>query len=253
MSTEREGFLGEIADRTDDMFPRLVYADWLEDNATCEADAARAEFIRLQIKLSETPECTCAAVNSAASYMKDYACDHCAMTRRESALFRKYAPVWFDPLPSPYRCTVSSCGIECADATHYRVRRGFVERVNSYLSFWLEHGPELVKSHPIEHVEIRDKGPLTVAHDSHGWCRPGHPHLDTAHSCVIPDDMWQLMFKLRWPPLDFHPTYWYVTVPTREEAAALLSRACIGWAHKVNRIASLVDSSPLARDRKART
>ncbi len=41
-------FLAAIADRPDDDLPRLVYADWLDENG----DEVRAEFIRTQIELA---------------------------------------------------------------------------------------------------------------------------------------------------------------------------------------------------------
>ncbi len=44
----RDAFLADILAAPHDDTPRLVYADWLDDNATSEAERARAEFIRLQ-------------------------------------------------------------------------------------------------------------------------------------------------------------------------------------------------------------
>jgi uncharacterized protein (TIGR02996 family) len=46
-----EGFRREIVEHPDDDTPRLVYADWLDD----QGDADRAEFIRLQIHLARQP------------------------------------------------------------------------------------------------------------------------------------------------------------------------------------------------------
>jgi uncharacterized protein (TIGR02996 family) len=45
--TERETFLAAIREAGADDTPRLVYADWLDEFGTTDADAARAEFIRL--------------------------------------------------------------------------------------------------------------------------------------------------------------------------------------------------------------
>ena len=42
-----EAFVGSIAESLYDDTPRLVYADWLED----DGDADRAEFIRVQCEL----------------------------------------------------------------------------------------------------------------------------------------------------------------------------------------------------------
>jgi uncharacterized protein (TIGR02996 family) len=49
-STTHEGaFLQSICEAAGDDGPRLVYADWLEDNGQPQ----RAEFIRLQCRLAE--------------------------------------------------------------------------------------------------------------------------------------------------------------------------------------------------------
>jgi uncharacterized protein (TIGR02996 family) len=47
-----DAFLAAIADRPDDDLPRLVYADWLDENG----DPDRAEFIRCQIELAKLSE-----------------------------------------------------------------------------------------------------------------------------------------------------------------------------------------------------
>src|SRR5438552_3245579 len=46
-----EAFLREICEHPDDDAPRLIYADWLEENGQPE----RAEFIRVQIQLEQFP------------------------------------------------------------------------------------------------------------------------------------------------------------------------------------------------------
>jgi uncharacterized protein (TIGR02996 family) len=52
MSTIRDTFLADIRKDPDDDAPRLVFADWLED----EGDPARAEFIRVQCALAHLEE-----------------------------------------------------------------------------------------------------------------------------------------------------------------------------------------------------
>src|SRR4051812_31952597 len=46
-----EGFLREICEHPDDDAPRLIYADWLDENGQPD----RAEFIRVQIELAGPP------------------------------------------------------------------------------------------------------------------------------------------------------------------------------------------------------
>jgi uncharacterized protein (TIGR02996 family) len=48
MTSERDAILGTICDHPDDNAPRLVYADWLDENG----DPERAEFIRWQIEIA---------------------------------------------------------------------------------------------------------------------------------------------------------------------------------------------------------
>lgn len=37
----------------DDDLPRLVFADWLEENGTTDADTARVEFIRIGVQVED--------------------------------------------------------------------------------------------------------------------------------------------------------------------------------------------------------
>ncbi len=50
--SQHEAFLHAIREAPDDDAPRLVYADWLEDNG----DSARAEFLRAQCSLAALDE-----------------------------------------------------------------------------------------------------------------------------------------------------------------------------------------------------
>lgn len=47
--TDRESLLAAIKANPRDDLPRLVYADWLEDNGTSDLDAATSEFIRASV------------------------------------------------------------------------------------------------------------------------------------------------------------------------------------------------------------
>src|SRR5262245_25936713 len=50
--SHHDAFLCSVIESPNDDAPRLVYADWLED----QGDTARAEFIRLQIEAARLPE-----------------------------------------------------------------------------------------------------------------------------------------------------------------------------------------------------
>lgn len=45
-----EAFLADIRSAPDDDTPRLIYADWLEENGSDDAERARGQFIRLQCR-----------------------------------------------------------------------------------------------------------------------------------------------------------------------------------------------------------
>jgi uncharacterized protein (TIGR02996 family) len=88
-------FLQDILAAPDDDTPRLLYADWLEDNG----DAARAEFIRVQCRLARAlPGDPC---------LSD-------LRRREHELLGQHGPAWRRPVPAWLRGGVIS-------------RRGFID------------------------------------------------------------------------------------------------------------------------------
>jgi uncharacterized protein (TIGR02996 family) len=50
--SDEKALLAAIRDHPDEDTPRLVYADWLDEHATNDAQRARAEFIRVQCELA---------------------------------------------------------------------------------------------------------------------------------------------------------------------------------------------------------
>ena len=76
-----EAFLRTIVENPDDDAPRLVYADWLDETED-PANAARAEFIRLQIRFEGLPA-------------DDPQRPRLAL--HEKALLKKYAKKWAEP------------------------------------------------------------------------------------------------------------------------------------------------------------
>jgi uncharacterized protein (TIGR02996 family) len=79
-----QAFLRDVNERPHDDTPRLVYADWLDDNGRPE----RAEFIRVQCRLAELPTGHP---------------ERPALKKRERALRKKNGKEWRQPLPPPYR------------------------------------------------------------------------------------------------------------------------------------------------------
>jgi uncharacterized protein (TIGR02996 family) len=84
LTPQDEAFLQAILEAPEDDAPRLVYADWLEENG----DPERAEFIRVQIRFSSLGP------------------DDPAWARlqaREQALWKAHAEEWLAPLPRATR------------------------------------------------------------------------------------------------------------------------------------------------------
>lgn len=84
-----QGLLDAILDTPGDDVPRLVYADWLEDNGQPE----RAEFIRVQVELAgfvapATGRAICEGKGPAAyaGSRKRCRCHPCRLIRREREL-----------------------------------------------------------------------------------------------------------------------------------------------------------------------
>ena len=75
-----EPFLATILDRPGEDGPRLVYADWLEE----QGDADRAEFIRVQIELA---------------YLPDHDPKRDRLIDRESRLRNRHGEVWRADIP----------------------------------------------------------------------------------------------------------------------------------------------------------
>jgi len=54
--SDEQALLAAIRNNPEEDTPRLMYADWLDEHATSEAQRAHAEFIRVQIELARLPE-----------------------------------------------------------------------------------------------------------------------------------------------------------------------------------------------------
>jgi uncharacterized protein (TIGR02996 family) len=121
-----------LADPEDDL-PRLVYADWLEENGD-EAGRARAEFIRTQIALAD------AALD-----------ENCRpeLEALERRLRKRYDRTWLGGLREHLHA--------------WQYRRGFLDHVALDAHRLLQHHEALFAQHPVESVHLhnaRDPGTL---------------------------------------------------------------------------------------------
>jgi uncharacterized protein (TIGR02996 family) len=123
--TITDAFLQAILQAPDDDTPRLVYADWLEEQGEL-IGVARAEFIRIQ--------CVSAQRSSA------------VLAYREQELLDQYGDVWSRPLRGLVR--------EC------RFHRGFIDTVTMGLAIFLHRAEALFQRAPVQHLHLRFRARL---------------------------------------------------------------------------------------------
>ena len=154
MTPEEENLLARVRESPEDDGPRLVYADWLEENGRPE----RAEFIRVQIVLANEPEFKtighgfCAATNPG--------CWHCfrepALREREKALFPDVVDAEMRPFESfgVYSSSRHNEPQVAVNGICHTFRRGFVARVTLTAEGWLQNADNLLARFPIEEVRL---------------------------------------------------------------------------------------------------
>jgi uncharacterized protein (TIGR02996 family) len=140
---EREALLRAVCEHPDDDTPRLVFADWLDENG--EPD--RAEFIRLQIAVDRTP-----------GYPDRFGPEHRELIKRIK--FDLFRGAWENDLPLPG-----------PDAPVWK--RGFIETIRCTVEAWRSACKVVFALHPVQRVEftdIEDGASLEVTHE------PGHTY-----------------------------------------------------------------------------
>jgi uncharacterized protein (TIGR02996 family) len=123
MTTQRAALIAAILETPEDDAPRLVCADWFEEQAD-EASVARGEFIRTQIRRARLP-----ADDPHQSELE----------ARELRLLKRWAGVW--------------------SGSHFvfrkaRFRRGFIEYVHLHLEHFLHHRRQMLALEPVRDVSL---------------------------------------------------------------------------------------------------
>ena len=124
---EREALLKAVCDNPDDDTPRLVFADWLQENG----EETYADFVRLQVRHGEM-------LRHAAPDTEEFA-------RRARELWLRHGGKWWAELPQV-------AGIEWHDAFF----RGFPERARVSSDAVLLANASVFDRVPVRHLSISD-------------------------------------------------------------------------------------------------
>lgn len=171
--TADAGFLAEIIAHPEDDTPRLIYADWLEEQGQVERGA---EFIRVQVALAveHTQPCHFGGKPWPHSPPAVCALGGCPVCERHiAALRRRERELWtgccvpLDGIPDEWIPTLS------CDAGHIPqtqalqggvfaiFSRGFVEVVRCSAQDWLQHSAAILERHPVVEACFGRNGPLS--------------------------------------------------------------------------------------------
>lgn len=132
MTDDERALLAAIIAHPDDDTPRLVYADWLDEHG----DAARAEFIRVEVQIAHRdPDDEFDGGRRAALF------------ERRAALLKAHAREWLEPFHG------------CAKESGFE--RGFVAEVEATADMFLTHGERWAAITPL--TRVRFVGTLVVA------------------------------------------------------------------------------------------
>lgn len=226
MHPMERAFLDDIIAHPADDTPRLVYADWLDDEGRSE----RAEFIRVQVEVAGYARskhgvivCEGKGPPAQAGSRKRCKCRPCDLVRRDrELLFRwgtKVIPEGVNVIMAPtwHKFARTDAGVEFS--------RGFVRRAFFPLAAWEQHGPALVAAHPVERVEMTDKRPrLPQPNTAPDAARIGWFGDKQGDPCDLPLEIWRLLARAH-----IAGTLWKEYAA---EADALddLSLAALAWA-----------------------
>lgn len=179
--TDEPALIAAVCDRPDDDTPRKVYADWCDDQGD-PGLAARAAFIRAQVKLAEAGgrvpspgEFQCRKPKTRPVYAHDYGsapigrvyvgpcgkCDWCALTREAAEAFAAMPAKQKHMHGEEYDAGGRyDWLVDLNDIAQWR--RGFPEVVRrTHSVFWRTHHAAILAAAPIRRVELVDVPEVT--------------------------------------------------------------------------------------------
>jgi uncharacterized protein (TIGR02996 family) len=162
--------LAAVIAAPDEDDPRLVMADWYDENG----DHARAEFIRVQCRIADLQrDCRCGscvrirgggqhhngpcAVDKERDELPDGTSRQAFLRRRERELWCRrsgWHKSWFQPLPVTSYFTLGEVECESDLQPRFLMRRGFPGAVRLSAADWRAHGDAIRAAHPVTRVTL---------------------------------------------------------------------------------------------------
>lgn len=201
---EIAAFMRTICENPHDDTPRLIFADWLAEQPDKESQC-RAEFIRVQIKLSKMEHPRCLRNGSETNYSiytKRCRCTVCRLRQREYYSGRRYILTSWQDMP------MYSDEFIIRAIPHGIFRRGFIDEVQLPIAGWLNIGSEILQWHPVVFIRT-EKWPWDTFKDiplgeaipfdfkpKYIW-HPPHPDSDCADE--LPQVVYDALPKKEFP------------------------------------------------------
>lgn len=190
----------DIRAKPDDDLPRLVAADWLDENG----DPDRAQLIRTQIEFVGT--------EGRAGKVR--------LFEAAISLLYDHGQRWFGFNPSVWGYTSNRVNYPLAPCVAH-VRRGFFDSAEVTLAEWVRVGPLLVRENPVRSIAVIDKQPEPW---SHQWVFLAEQPPTMPHQ--LPRFLWGCFGGGVWPAVVAYSRRY----PTRKAANDALAAACLSWA-----------------------
>lgn len=205
MTFTEQGLLQAILDNPDDDAPRLIYADWLEENGNPE----RAEFIRVQIELTQPDRLECRCYPELSQGVMQI-CRRCSLLAAQRDLLDRNGETWSQSLNDALQYGISWLYFHF-DHSSCRWVRGFIHKVVCQSQSWLSNHALVRALHPIQAVQFTDLVPLTLANQKATLKHcPGGQSIPTSEIDEITSNLsgrnWRLvaaLLKLNFPGIEF--------------------------------------------------
>jgi uncharacterized protein (TIGR02996 family) len=217
--------LADIIAHPQDDAPRLIYADFLED----EGEPDRAEFIRVQVELATTPPCKAEKLHRAGGLYPGHGCRCCDLRRRELELFNwRNLEAWGWHFWQRNCLDRAELNALPSDIMGVLCRRGFPSVIRCSLTDWQKYGASLVRSHPLEEVCLCDREPMEFASGRFAWFSDDVPG-DNRERHGLPPTLWHHMGHGNAGSLPFDGSKCRVW-KERPQALTACSAACLAQA-----------------------